>query len=318
MKTTNRHDHHFGVDMAKEKFDVVHLQTGEHLTWPTTAVGYKQFVKRVSAVANALVVVESTGCYQEGLVSALHDATIDLAVVNPMRVKRYAESCGALAKTDKIDATIIAKFAEHFEPVPQPQKSETLLVLGQLTTRRRQLVALRARERASRDQATSPFVIASIKRSIAMLTKEIAKLDRESSALIDDDDALRQRTALLESMPGIGPTTATLLAVDLPELGQCNRREIAALAGVAPMNADSGSRRGRRRTRGGRKQIRTGLFMAALSAARCHPTLHPFFKRLRESGKPAKVALIAVMRKLLIMLNSMLHHHWTYTQLRAH
>ncbi len=312
------HNHHFGVDMAKAKFDLVHAQTGEFRSEPTTAAGYKRTVRWIAKHDTPFVVIESTSRYQAGLVDALHEAGIALAVVNPCLVKHYAGSQGQLAKTDKIDATIIAQFAQQSKAFAHPAKSKTLKTLDELTTRRRQLVSMRAAERNRLEHSREQIAQDSIHRTLEFLIAEVAGIDEKIHALIDADEALCERAVLLETMPGVGPVTAAMLTVELPELGRCNRQQIAALVGVAPWCRDSGTLRGKRFVRGGRKAVRTGLYMAALSVIRYHPVLKLVWQRLREAGKPGKVALVAVMRRLIIMLNSMAKHNWTYQQLRAH
>ena len=262
--------------------------------------------------------IESTGRYQAGLVDALHEVGVDLAVVNPLRVKRFAESLGQLAKTDKIDAAIIAKFAQYFEPRPQAAKSNSRKTLDELTTRRRQLISMRAAEYNRREQARDAWAVESLGRILETLIVEIKAIDEEIHRLIQAEGELATRMKLLKTLPGIGPVIAAMLTIELPELGHCNRQEIAALVGVAPMNCDSGTLRGKRIIRGGRKHVRTGLYMAALSASRHHPVLKLLWQRMREAGKPAKVVLVAVMRRMIVMLNSMVRNNWTWEQLRAH
>ncbi len=318
MLPTNQHDHHFGIDMAKAKFDLIHFQTGEFRTAVTTSAGHKKTARWIASHNNSLVVIESTGRYQAGLVDALHEVGVDLAVVNPLRVKRFAESLGQLAKTDKIDAAIIAKFAQYFEPRPQAAKSNSRKTLDELTTRRRQLISMRAAEYNRREQARDAWAVESLGRILETLIVEIKAIDEEIHRLIQAEGELATRMKLLKTLPGIGPVIAAMLTIELPELGHCNRQEIAALVGVAPMNCDSGTLRGKRIIRGGRKHVRTGLYMAALSASRHHPVLKLLWQRMREAGKPAKVVLVAVMRRMIVMLNSMVRNNWTWEQLRAH
>ena len=302
----NEHNTHVGVDLAKHSFDAVVLETGEHRTFKTTRGETTKAVRWIAKHARPMVVMEATGNYEADLVNALHEARIDLAVMNPRWIRKFAESLGQLAKTDKIDATLLAEYAKRMQPHRQEPTSKALKTLRELVTRRSQIVQIRTQEAAHREHVRSKEVQRSIQTLTKQLDKQQAEIEKKIHEHINADPDFKGRTKLMQTVPGIGETTAMMLAVELPELGRCNRQEIAALVGVAPINRDSGQLKGRRKIRAGRKKVRTGLYMAAVSASRYNPPLREFYKRLRAAGKPGLVALIAVMRKLLVILNSML------------
>jgi transposase len=259
-----------------------------------------------------LVVVEATGGLERRLVAELIDAGLEVAVVNPRQVRDFARALGRLAKTDRIDAETLALFAEKMQPRPTQKRPEKQVELDALVTRRRQLVALRAIERTRAHQAQAKAARHSIGKLLKVLDRQIAELDKAIAKLIESDDDFRTKCELLQSVPGIGPGASTTLIAELPELGQLNRQEIASLAGLAPMNHDSGQFRGQRRIRGGRGAVRTALYMAVLTAKRCNPVLRRFAERLERAGKPFKVVMTACMRKLLLILNQMLAHGETW------
>lgn len=302
----NEHNTHIGVDLAKHSFDAVVLETGEHRTFKTTRGEIAKAVRWIAKHARPMVVMEATGNYEADLVDALHEAKVDLAVMNPRWIRKFAESFGQLAKTDKIDATLLAEYAKRMQPHPQESTSKALKTLRELVTRRNQIVQMRTMEVGHREHVRSKKVQRSIRALAKQLDNQQAEIEKEIREHVNDDSDFRGRVKLMQTMPGIGETTAIMLAVELPELGRCNRQEIAALVGVAPINRDSGQLKGRRRTRAGRKKVRTGLYMAAVSASCHNPPLREFYQRLRAAGKSGLVALIAVMRKLLVILNSML------------
>ena len=253
-----------------------------------------------------LVVLEATGGYQSRVAAELAARDIPVAVVNPRQVRDFARATGQLAKTDALDAAIIARFARDVHPHPRPLPNEAEQAIKALVTRRCQLIGARTAELNRLHQNPPKRVIASLKKSIAFLDREIASLDREIDDQIKRSGLWREKEDLLKSVPGVGPQTARTLLTQLPELGKLSRREIAALVGVAPLNRDSGAYRGRRAIAGGRSQVRAALYMAALVASRFNPRIRAFYLRLRAAGKPGKVALTACTRKLLTILNTML------------
>ncbi len=308
---------HIGIDIAKRSFDLAIDKSRYARSFSMTPTGIAQAVKLVSGQNTPMVVLESTGCYQADVVDALHEAKIPLAVINPRWVRDFAKASGQLAKTDKIDASVLARYAERMEPHPQSPTSKALKTLRALTTRRHQLVRMKTMERNHAEAIDNPDVLDSVAQLTEELERRIEAVEDCIRQYIDAEPEFQHRVKLMQTVPGIGETTAYLLAAELPELGHCNRQQIAALVGVAPMNNDSGPRKGKRPTRDGRKSVRTALYMAAVSASQHNPPLREFYQRLRDAGKPGMVALIAVMRKLLIVLNTMLTNNepWQNTKL---
>jgi transposase len=264
-------------------------------------------VERLQRVQPALIVVEATGGRETPLVTALATVGLAVAVVNPRQVRDFAKAIGQLAKTDALDAQVLARFAEAVRPEPRPLADAQAQELSALLTRRRQLIAMRMAERQRLDTAPLP-VQRRIARHITFLEQELAEVDREMRDRIEQSPLWRERDDLLRSVPGIGPATAFTLVAELPELGALDRKAIAALVGVAPLACESGTLRGRRLVWGGRARVRTALYMATLSAVRYNPILRAFYERLCAAGKPKKLALVACMHKLLLILNAMLHH----------
>jgi transposase len=255
-----------------------------------------------------LVVLEATGGYEVAVTAALGTAGVPVAVVNPRQVREFARGIGQLAKTDALDAAVLARFAEVVHPTPRPLPEAQAQELSALLTRRRQLLAMLIAERqrlATALLAVRPH----ISRHIRFLEAELADLDRQLRDAVQASPLWREQEDLLRSTPGIGPTTALALLAEVPELGQLTRKKIAALVGVAPFPCDSGKLRGRRIIWGGRARVRTALYMATLVATRHNPLIRAFYQRLCAAGKPKKVALVACMRKLLTILNAMVRHH---------
>ena len=240
------------------------------------------------------------------MAAALAAAGLPVAVVNPRQVRDFARAIGRLAKTDSIDAEVIARFAEAVRPEPRPLPNTAAQMLAALVARKRELVALRTAEKNRRRHAAADFVHRDLDASIEALARRIDALDQEIDQQVKGSPIWLARENLLKSVPGVGPGLARTLIAELPELGRLGRRKIAALVGVAPFNRDSGTLRGKRTIWGGRAAVRAILYMAAVSAARCNPAIAALYKRLRRAGKPAKVALTACMRKLLTILNAIL------------
>jgi len=254
------------------------------------------------------VVLEASGGIQRPVVRALGQAGVPVAVVNPRQVHDFARAVGRLAKTDILDAEILAWFGEVVKPDPQPVSNETMQHLADLISRRRQLVEMAAAEK-NRLGTTTLSLRPGIERHLRWLNRGIGKLDQQISRLERTDPRWREREELLRSVPGVGPVLSATLLGCLPELGQLDRKKIAALVGVAPFNRDSGAWSGKRSVWGGRGNVRAVLYMGALTAVRCNPVLRAFYHRLITAGKPTKVALVACMRKLLVILNAMVKNN---------
>lgn len=293
-----------GIDIAKDTSDVYFLTDKKHLSIPKKE--YHEFVKKLLKAPPTLVVMEATGGYERMLAGLLTAAAIPLAIVNPRQVRDFAKATNQLAKTDAIDARIIAMFAEATKVQAKPLPSQEVQALRDLIERRRQLVAMRTAEANREKKAENQKVKDNIKSMRRTINQHLTDLDKDLNNRIRKSPAWREAEDLLVSVPGVGQITARTLITEMPELGTANKKQIAALAGVAPMNQDSGKYRGQRHIRGGRGKVRAALYMAALAAIRCNPTLRPFYNRLKSEGKSFKVAITACMRKLLIILNEMM------------
>ena len=295
-----------GIDVAKDRLDVHVRPGGEAFAVARDGEGLEQLVERLRGLAPALIVLEATGGYETVVASAIASAGLPLAVVNPRQIRDFARATGRLAKTDALDAAAIAHFAAAIRPEPRPVADAQAQALGEMVARRRQIIEMIVAEQNRRRHLTQKRLVTGVERHLAVLQKELAALESEIDDTIRGTPAWREHEALLASVPGIGPATARLLIAELPELGQLDRRKLAALVGVAPINRDSGTRRGARSIRGGRATIRAGLYMATLAATRCNPVIASHYQHLRKLGKPAKVALVACMRKLLAILNAII------------
>lgn len=296
-----------GIDVAKAQLDVAVLPTAEQWSVQNGEEGVRALVARLQTLSPALVVLEATGGLELPVVAALAMANLPLAVVNPRQVRDFAKAMGKLAKTDRLDAQTLALFAERVRPMPRPLPNAEAQALGALLARRRQLVEMRTAEK-NRLGSALPRVRPGIQEHIAWLEQELTKLDDELGRTLRQSPLWREREDLLRSVPGVGPVLTLTLLAELPELGTLDRRQIAALVGVAPLNRDSGTLRGKRTTWGGRASVRGSLYMATLVATRFNPLIRTFYQRLLAAGKPKKVALTACMRKLLTILNAMLKH----------
>jgi transposase len=305
----NAHDNWVGIDVAKESLAACVLPAGRRLTESNDRDGVGRLLEALPPVGQCLIVVEATGGYQRLVVAELIAAGHRTAVVNPRQVRDFARGLGLLAKTDRIDAEVIARFGQQASPrVAQPASPESER-LQELVARRRQLVELRAAETCRLDTASTKSVIKSVRTVIEQLGKLIRKLEKELADLVESDDQLQCRSRTLQSAPGIGLVTATTLVADLPELGRLKGNQISALVGVAPFNRDSGKFHGRRSIWGGRASVRSVLYMATLTARRCNPVIRAFGERLSAAGKPFKVVMVACMRKLLVILNALLKNN---------
>jgi transposase len=292
-----------GIDVSQGSWDVHLLPEGRSFSIRVDDGAVGRLLARLGSPAATLVVVEATGGVERELVAALLEAGWTVAVVNPRCVRDFAKALNRLAKTDRLDAVIIAEFAQRVQPRPTQKVPKNQERLDALMTRRRQLVGLRSMERTRKLQAADRTAQQSIDKTLRFLDRQVADLDQAIAKLIDADDDWRAKRDVIQSVPGVGPTTSAALLAELPELGRLNRQEIASLAGVAPFNDDSGQFRGQRRIRGGRSALRTTLYMAAFAARRCNPKIRSFAQRLHRAGKPFKVVLTACMRKLLTILN---------------
>ena len=299
-------EHFIGIDVAKDRLDVHTRPGGEVFAVARDSNGLAMLVERLQRLAPALVALEATGGYETVVASALGAAQLPLAVVNPRQIRDFARATGKLAKTERIDAAAIAHFAEAVRPPARPLANAEARALGELVARRRQVIEMIIAERHRRRMASQRRVIRAIERHLALLQAELSELEG------DIDDAIRKSPAwqadadLLASVPGVGKATLRTLIAELPELGHLNRRKIAALVGVAPINRDSGTLRGRRTIAGGRPAVRTALYMAALVASRANPVIAAYYAKLRAAGKTGKQALVACMRRLVVILNAIL------------
>lgn len=294
-----------GIDVAKAHLDVASTVTSVPTRYPYDPEGIATLVRDLERQAPALIVLEATGGYEHAVAAALVLAALPVAVVNPRQVRDFARATGQLAKTDALDAALLAQFGAQVRPTPRPLPDEAELELRALVARRQQLVDMLIAERQRRALARRT-VRRNLDQHIRWLEARIRDTDGQIRTAIEASPVWRVRDQLLQSVPGIGPTTASRLIAVLPELGQLRGRGLAKLAGLAPLNADSGQWRGRRRIWGGRAAVRHALYMATVVAVRRNVVLKRFYERLRAAGKPRKLALIAAMRKLLLILNAML------------
>jgi len=298
-----------GIDVAKAELVSAAGSTGETATWSNDERGVRALVEQLGAQAPEFVVLEATGGYELLCVAALAVAALPVVIVNPRQVRDFAKATGQLAKTDHLDARLLALFGERVRPPVRALPDAQTQALAAVLTRRRQLLEMRQAERNRLAQLFGPrqrAVKQSLQKHIRYLERELALTDTELGRMIRETPAWRERDNLLQSVPGVGPVVARTLLAELPELGQLTRRAIAKLVGVAPLNRDSGTWRGQRAIYGGRARVRGVMYMAALVAARRNPVLKTFYGRLLAAGKPKKVALVACMRKLLTILNQLL------------
>jgi len=292
-----------GIDVSKHTLDWCSGPSGKIQQTRNEPRCIASLVQRAIAVEPERIIVESTGGYERKLVLKLAEANLPVIVVNPRRVRSFGEGMGMLAKTDAIDAKLLALYGEKVQPPIRPILQGRDRLLADLVARRRQLIATVVSEKNRRETAARP-VQRSIAAVLRVLEREIKRIDQQIDQSIEEDADRSELSELLQTTPGIGPGVTRTLLVDLPELGHLGRREIAALVGVAPFAKDSGQYRGRRSIRGGRASVRTALYLAAMTASRFNPKMREVYQRLRESGKPPKLAFIAVARKLLIALNA--------------
>jgi transposase len=299
-------EHFVGIDVAKDRLDVHIRPGGEVFAVARDGNGLTLLVERLQTLAPALIALEATGGYETVVASTLGAAQLPLAVINPRQIRDFARATGKLAKTDRIDAAAIAHFAEAVRPAARPIASAEAQALGELVARRRQVIEMVIAERHRRRMASQRRVIRAIERHLALLQTELSELEGDIDGAIRKSPAWQADADLLASVPGVGKATLRTLIAELPELGHLNRRKIAALVGVAPINRDSGTLRGRRTIAGGRPAVRTALYMAALVASRANPLIAAYYAKLRAAGKTGKQALVACIRRLVVILNAIL------------
>jgi transposase len=311
MTTKRETSVNVGIDVSKAHLDVAVLPSQERWQVDNTVEGIEELVEKLGGMKPTLIVMEATGGFEVAAASALAVAGLPVAVINPRQARDFAKSLGRLAKTDKIDAMVLARFAEAIHPEPRTLPSEEAIKLQALLVRRRQLLEMLVAEK-NRLALAHRSVQPSLQEHITWLEVKLNETDDDLKKQLQQSPIWREKDNLLRSVPGVGPVTATTLLAELPELGQLNRKQIAALVGLAPFNCDSGNLRGKRAIWGGRASVRHTLYMATLSASRFNPVIHSHFLHLSKLGKPAKVALIACMRKLLTILNAMIHSMKTW------
>ena len=302
---SNITEYFVGIDVSKDELETCVRPTNKSLTFANTEDGIALMVEHLKTLSPSLIVLEATGGYEMAAVNALGCKGLPVVVVNARQVRDFAKSTGRLAKTDRIDAQVIAHFAQAVHPPLRPLKDEQTQRLDALNTRRRQIIKMITAEQNRLHQAPK-WTAKTIKSHISWLNRELKKIDKDISNLIKGSPIWREKDAVLQSFKGVGPITSSKLLASLPELGTLSSRKISALVGLAPLNRDSGKFRGTRGTWGGRRDVRSSLYMAALSASRSNPVIKDFYMRLTQAGKPHKVAITACMRKMLVILNSMI------------
>lgn len=302
-----------GIDVSKARLDVAVCPSGQSESVTNDEAGIKTLVKRLGEIQPALIVLEATGGVERQLTRALVNAELPVVVINPRQVRDFAKATGQLAKTDSIDALVLARFAEAVRPALRPLPNEVTLELRALIARRRQLTEMIVAER-NRLGGASKTVRKRIDAHVRWLEAELQRADGDLDQSIRQSPIWQEKEDLLRSIPGIGPVISRTLLAELPELGGLNRKQIASLVGIAPLNRDSGTLRGRRAIWGGRATVRAALYMAALVASRRNSVISVFYKRLRTAGKAPKVALVACMRKLLTIINSMITHKTRWSE----
>ena len=298
-----------GIDVSKGTLDVHIAPSGKslHVTHDDSGIG--QILESLKEACPALIVMEATGGLEVRLASELASAGLPVAVINPRQARDFAKATGHLAKTDQVDAAVLAAFAQAIRPQVRPLKDVDTRALDDMVSRRRQLIAMRVQETLRLGTASSKSLQKSLNKHIAWLDKQITDIDADVNQRLRASDIWRAKDDLLRAIPGVGAITSLTMLAKCPELGTLNRREIAALTGVAPLANDSGKHRGKRFIWGGRADVRAVLYMAAISAMRCNPAIKAFADRLKQAGKPPKVVIVTCMRKLLTIMNSMLKNN---------
>lgn len=293
-----------GIDVSKDRLDIAILPGQESFAVQRDGGGLDALVERLRALAPELIVLEATGGFEQVVAATLAGASLPVAVVNARQIRDFARALGRLAKTDKVDAAVIALFAERVRPKLRPLPDADARLLDELVTRRRQIIEMLVAEGNRARRSQNKKVVKRIERHCALLQKDLTEIERELDETIRGTPLWRETEDLLRSVPGVGATLARTLIAELPELGRLDRRQVASLVGLAPFARDSGIMRGRRTVWGGRATVRTVLYMATLTATRRNPVIQAFYRRLRQAGKPFKVAMTACMRKLITILNA--------------
>lgn len=302
-----------GIDVAKDSFDVACEPADLRLSLSNDSAGRQQLVECLQKRQVALIVLEATGGYERDIVADLLSAEFHVVVANPRQVRDFARGIGQLAKTDSLDAQILARFGRDVQPQPRPRPSPEQEALAELVTRRRQLTSLLTQETNRLPLARHPKVRKSLQKIIQSLERQILELDNLIRQNIESDDGLRRKDEIVQSFKGAGSGTSAMLLSHLPELGRLNRQEIASLVGVAPWTAQSGKWAGKSRIWGGRMAVRNMLYMTSLSTIRSNQVIRPFYQRLRSQGKQFKVAITACMRKILVILNTLIRNDCLWT-----
>jgi transposase len=296
-----------GIDVSRDNLDVGHSLSKQVTRYENTPQGFRRLVARMRPLRPELIVLEATGKYHQGVAKHLHEkGRFRVAIVNPTRVRHFARSVGLLAKTDALDARVLAHYGKAVNPATWEPREACVEELANLTQRRKQLVDLLTAEQNHLRTISGDEAKSSIQRSIVYLKSELKTLESAVIKKIEEEETLRHKAELLQSMVGVGPTLAATLLSSLPELGKLDHKQISSLVGVAPLNRDSGTRQGAKRIFGGRGDIRRVLYMAAVSACRTNPQIQAYYQRKVAEGKPQKVVLVACMHKMLIHLNAML------------
>ena len=298
-----------GIDVSKATLDMCIEPLGQTLHIAYDEAGVRQVVSRLQEVRPTLMVIEATGGLEVCIATELVSTGLPVAVINPRQARDFAKATGQLAKTDQVDAAVLAAFAKAIRPQARPLKDADTRALGDMVSRRRQLIDMRVQETLRLGTAASKLLQKSLNQHIAWLDKRIAEVDNDLTKRLRESDIWRTKDDLLRSIPGVGPVTTLTMLAKCPELGTLNRREIAALTGVAPLANDSGKHRGKRFIWGGRADVRAVLYMATVSAIRCNDAIKAFAERLKKAGKLPKVVIVACMRKLLTIMNAMLKNH---------
>ncbi len=297
---------HVGIDVSKLFFDLHILEDNKDMHFEYSPQQVKKCVGYLTKLSVGLVVLESTGGYEIPLASELQAAGLPVTIVNPRRIRDFAKAQGQMDKPDKLDARNIAYFGAMLQPPPRKVIDDSQRILKALAARRAQLIKMQIAEINRREHVFGKEVARSLKAILKALEKEVERVDQQIKDHIDQQPELKQKVALLKSVPGIGDITARMLVVELPELGLINKKEIAALVGVAPMNRDSGMFKGKRMTGGGRRQVRTKMYMPTLVAIQHNPVIRQFYLKLLEKGKSKMTAVVAAMRKLIVILNTIM------------
>jgi transposase len=295
-----------GIDVSKDSLDLFLDPTGQSARFANTPEGIAELLALLTPLAPACIVLEATGGYERLAIVELASAGLPVSRINPRQIRDFARALNQLAKTDRIDARILALYARKIQPVALGKTDEKQQELSDLIARRRQIISMLVMEKNRQKQGARAMVFKQIKKHVEYLELQIEQIDQEIAEFIDSDEDWRKKAQILKSVPGIGPQSASMILAQLPELGKLNRQKIAALAGVAPINRDSGTMRGKRSIFGGRPHVRACLYMAALSASVYNPVIKAFAKRLKSAGKAHKVVLTACIRKLLTILNVMI------------